>query len=92
MMKFNKNDEIWKSAPWYVKLSVLGVPSLRALYGYAYTTFFVGLLFFTSGLFLPLLVTKSVFELIFTGSGLALASCIYLFAITWVKDKLSCQN
>lgn len=54
--------------------------------------FFVGLLFFTSGLFLPLLVTKAVFELIFTGSGLALASCIYLFAIIWVKDNLSCQN
>jgi hypothetical protein len=39
MMKFNKNDEIWKSAPWYVKLSVLGVPSLRALCGYAYKIF-----------------------------------------------------
>lgn len=91
-MKFNKKDTIWKSAPWYVKLSVYGVPSLRALYGYAYITFFIGFLFFISGLFLPLFVSKALFELIFTGSGLALASCIYLFAIIWVKDNLSCQN
>ena len=66
-MKFNKNHEIWKSAPWHVKLSVLGVPSLKALYLYAYAAFFIGLICVIAGLAAPALLSPELFRLITIG-------------------------
>ncbi|MCK4712293.1 MAG: hypothetical protein KAT26_05370 [Marinosulfonomonas sp.] len=91
-MKFNKSHEIWKSAPWHVKLSVLGVPSLKMLYVYGYIAFFAGLLFFLGRLALPLSVNAEILKLAVWGSALPLASCMYLFAIIWVKDNPDCLD
>lgn len=91
-MKFNKNHAIWKTAPWHVKLSVIWVPSLKALYLYAYGCFFVGLFCFLAGTFLLGALGPELSELIYSGTALGLASCLYLFAIVWVKDNPECME
>lgn len=87
-MKFNKNHAIWKAAPWHVKLSVFGVPSLKALYLYAYICFFVGLFCFLASTVLH----GDLSELMYSGTALGLASSLYLFAIIWVKDNPECME
>lgn len=89
-MKFNKQHKIWTTAPWHVKVSVFAVPSLKALYLYAYSSLFIGLACFLGISALYDLVQFEVLKLLFAGSGLSLACCMYLLAIIWVKDNPAC--
>ena len=86
-MKFNKSHEVWKSAPWYISFSLIGINSLKALVFFTYLTFFVGLGCYMAVVAQPAFADARMMHMFELGTGLGLAACWYFMAIIWVKDN-----
>jgi len=91
-MKFNKSHEVWKSAPWYVSFSLIGINSLKALMFFSYLSFFIGLVCYMAVLAQPAFADARMMHYFQLGTGLGLAACLYFISVIWVKDNPDCME
>ena len=86
-MYINRESEIWKTAPWHVKLSAIGSRRVIAVRRWKNLGFFLGLAGLLVALLGKLTSLEIIFELGISCSPFGLAACMYWFALDWFRDN-----
>lgn len=83
-MIINKKSDLWRTAPWHVKLSAFGLKSLSSIKAYREFSFWAAMVGVLLGFFSLITGLVPVLNYGFYASGLWFSACMYGYALEWL--------